>query len=221
MVSETICLNILEAIRGQVRTHTFTVITGPGNDTVKETRIPDSLSETAVYRRMMKRYSLADIDAALRWLYLGGYYGKSGMGGRPPYTYELTDKGREAADRNGFADNERELFYQEDPHAVFVAHQFNNADVELVSVLRDRVLAPAGFQAWEGRAEGLEEFRHAIMAKMRKARFFLCLLTQRARLHTGEYASSVWLYQEIWRRNGARKETAPSGRGRNGCALRR
>ena len=32
---------------------------------------------------------------------------------------------------------------------------------------------------------------------MKRARFFVCLLTQRASLESGGYVSSVWLYQEV------------------------
>jgi hypothetical protein len=42
----------------------------------------------------------------------------------------------------------------------------------------------------------LEEFRAAILDKIRQSRFFLCLLTKRTPLASGNFASSVWLYQE-------------------------
>jgi hypothetical protein len=65
-----------------------------------------------------------------------------------------------------------------------------------VAFVRESVLDPRGFNVLEGRAEGLEDFRTAILNKIRRARFFLCLLTQRATLSSGDYVSSVWLYQE-------------------------
>ena len=64
-------------------------------------------------------------------------------------------------------------------------------------VLVEQTLAPAGYRVVDGQAEGLEEFRDAILGKIRESQFFLALLTHRARLDTGKFASSVWLYQEI------------------------
>ena len=109
----------------------------------------------------------------------------------------MTEKGKQVADQGGFDEEEKKLFYQsEDPYSVFVAHQFREDDQDIVDYIREKVLAPSGFKLLEGRVEGLEEFRQTVLSKIRRARFFLCLLTRRTALATGEYASSVWLYQE-------------------------
>ena len=88
------------------------------------------------------------------------------------------------------------MYQEEDPYAVFVAHQFNRDDTDLVTHIREKVLLPHGFTMLDGRADGLEEFRTSILEKIRRARFFLCLLTKRVELASGAFASSVWLYQE-------------------------
>jgi hypothetical protein len=133
----------------------------------------------------------------MRWLEFGGYVGTNSATIRGPFWHSLTTKGCEVADSGRFSDEERKLLYQEeDPHTVFIAHQFNTDDTDIVSYIRDKVLVPNGFKVLDGRADGLEEFRTSILTKIRRARFFLCLLTKRQELTSGTYASSVWLYQE-------------------------
>jgi hypothetical protein len=140
---------------------------------------------------------MAEIDAAIRWLQYGQYIGESSATIRGPFWRELTQKGRDAAIAGRLPENDRPLLYQEQqPHQVFVAHQFNTDDTALVSYIRERVLAPAGFELVDGRAEGLEDFRTSILTKIKRARYFLCLLTKRIELSSGTFASSVWLYQE-------------------------
>jgi hypothetical protein len=157
----------------------------------------DSFTDLDLYRHLLTRYPMAEIDAAIRWLRYGSYFSETGMGIRGPVWKTLTPKGRDAADAQGLPDEDRPLLYQEQqPHQVFVAHQFNRDDTSLVSYLRDRVLAPAGFEVVDGRAEGLEDFRTSILTKIRRARYFLCLVTKRIELASGTFASSVWLYQE-------------------------
>lgn len=185
MVSESICLDILRFVRGKTLT----------TDTSK-----DEASPSAIYRHLLGKYQLSYIDSAMRWLDLGNYIGKGSAGYAGLILsewYALTDKGREAADHGRFSDDERRLLYQEeDPYAVFVAYQFNNDDTDIVTYIRDKVLVPNGFKFLDGRVEGLEEFRTRILQNIRRARFFLCLLTKRLPLAPGTYASSVWLYQE-------------------------
>ena len=109
----------------------------------------------------------------------------------------LSNKGLGAATAESIYEKDKALLYQEqDPYGVFIAQQFNADDSELVNYIKDKVLKPNGFTSYEGSAEGLEEFRHAILNKIRYARFYLCLLTKRIELAHGGYASSVWLYQE-------------------------
>ena len=193
MVSELICIAILQFVRGRSLTLTMTF------DETESTKSLDQDAATAsdIYRHLLGRYQLADIDAAMRWLELSGYISQSSATIRGPFWHVLTDKGREAADLGRVANEDKRLLYQEeDPYAVFVAHQFNKDDADLVTYIREKVLLPHGFTMLDGRADGLEEFRASILEKIRRARFFLCLLTKRAELASGAFASSVWLYQE-------------------------
>jgi len=193
MVSESICLEILQFVRGRNLTLTTTY---DGGEPQKSTD-QDAATDSDIYRHLLSRYDLTDIDAAMRWLEFGNYIGQSSATIRGPFWRVLTDKGRATADRGGVPEDEKILLYQEqDPYAVFVAHQFNRDDSDLITYIRDKVLVPNGFKLLDGRADGLEEFRAAILAKIRQSRFFLCLLTKRAQLASGSFASSVWLYQE-------------------------
>jgi hypothetical protein len=193
MVSESICLAILQF----VRTHNLTLTTTFGDSEPQKSVHHDAATDSDTYRHLLSRYDLVDIDAARRWLELGGYVGQGGASIRGPFWHELTHQGRDAADHSSIPEDERKLLYQEqDPYAVFVAHQFNRDDPDLVAYLRDKVLVPNGLKLLEGRADEFEEFRAAILAKIRQARFFLCLLTKRTQLVSGSFASSVWLYQE-------------------------
>lgn len=196
MVSETICLSILKFARGRTLTLTTTMhVSDPPSET-KQTH-HDAFTDSDLYRHLLTRYRLGDIDAAMRWLQYGQYLGESSATIRGPFWKELTEKGRAAADNCRLPDDDRPLLYQEErPYQVFVAHQFNPDDSSLVAYIRDHVLTPAGFELIDGRAEGLEEFRTSILKKIRQARFFICLLTKRIELANGTFASSVWLYQE-------------------------
>jgi len=133
----------------------------------------------------------------MRWLDLGDYFGTQGFGILGPKLRFLTDKGRDVAISGNFPEDEKKLLYAgEDPYAVFIAQQFNKDDQDLVTYIRERVLEPRGFKATDGRVEGLEEFRNAILEKIQRSRFFVCLLTKRNSLASGNSVSSVWLYQE-------------------------
>jgi hypothetical protein len=197
MVSELICLAILQFVHGH--SHSYRML-HPNMRRTETWTMQHAASDSDIYRHLLSRYDLAEIDAAMRWLELGQYIGcieweRTDFDN--PLSRKLTDKGCEAADRNRIPEDEKKLLYQEqDPYAVFVAHQFNRDDSDLVAYLRDRVLIPNGLKLLDGRAEGLEEFRTAILVKIRQARFFLCLLTKRTQLVSGSFASSVWLYQE-------------------------
>jgi len=202
MVSEKICLDIISLLHGRTTTSTQTWHPGRDNERVTQTEDTDALAAKDLYRLLLADYDLTDIDAAVRWLELGAYLGKSypmGMVSATTglYVYVLTDKGREVARNGQFSDAERGLFHQEDPYAVFVAHQFNEDDEELVLYIENELLVPKGFKPLYGKAEGLEEFRTSILGNIKEARFFLCLLTKRAPLESGRFTSSVWLYQEI------------------------
>lgn len=193
MVSEIICLKILSFLRGRTFTYNFTW----PNQRIESTTEEDSGTDGHIYRHLLKEHSLEQIDTGMRWSKYGGYLSQGSRTVRGPFWNVLTEKGKLVADKGEFDENEKALFYQpEDPHSVFVAHQFNKNDQDIVEYIRDKVLYPNGFKLLDGRVEGLEEFRETILSKIRKARFFLCLLTKRAELSTGEYASSVWLYQE-------------------------
>jgi hypothetical protein len=191
MVSELICLTILRFMRGQ----SFHVKAGNSESIHQDAASPSDIS-----RYLLGRYQLSDIDAALRWLELCKYIrtDKAGFGSFHMISWHvLIDKGQRAADRGKIDEDDKKLLYQEeDPYAVFVAHQFNSDDTALVAYIRDEVLQPYGFTMLEGQADGLEPFRTAILEKIHRARFFLCLLTKRIELASGTFVSSVWLYQE-------------------------
>lgn len=202
MVSEKICLDIISLLHGRTTPSTVTWHPGRDNEQVTKTEDTDALATRDLYRLLLVDYDLADIDAALRWLELGGYLGKTSPMGMVSavaglYVHVLTDKGRDVARSGQFSEAERNLFYQEDPYAVFVAHQFNEDDEELALYIEKELLVPNGFRPVYGKAEGLEEFRASILRQIKDARFFLCLLTKRTRLDSGQFTSSVWLYQEI------------------------
>ncbi len=147
-------------------------------------------------RSLLARYPLTDIDAAVRWLEIGGYLSSSGYGFAPRLLIQLTPKGVAFAERGHLEDNERQLVYQENPYAAFVARQFAQADDALFAYLRNAVLAPIGIKALDGRVDNIEGFRGDILRKIRSSRYFICILTTRKQLLEGTWASSVWLYQE-------------------------
>jgi hypothetical protein len=192
MVSELICIAILQFMRRRSPS-----VGASDAESIHQ----DAASPKEIYLHLLGRYQLSDIDAALRWLELTNYISLNKAGSGFIVTsswYVLTDKGLRAADRNEIDEEDKEFLYQEeDPYAAFVAHQFNPDDTDLVAYIRDEVLQPQGFTILEGRADGLEPFRTAILDKIRRARFFLCLLTKRIQLASGTFVSSVWLYQEI------------------------
>jgi hypothetical protein len=192
MVSETICIDIIRALHGNK--FRGTVRLASSEHQVEE---DNAATDADIYPALLGRFSLSAIDSAARWLLLCAYIRE----GKIPIVglswYVLTEKGIEAADVGRILEEDRALLYhQEDPYAVFVAHQFNEDDTELVTTIREQVLTPAGFKMLEGRADGLEQFRESIIKKIRESRFFLCLLTARTKLEGGGFASSVWLYQE-------------------------
>jgi hypothetical protein len=152
MVSESICLAILQFVRGRSLTLTKTILDGEPQKSTDQ----DAATDSDIYRHLLARYDLAELDAAMRWLELGSYIGQSSATIRGPFWRVLSDKGREAADRGSVPADEKTLLYQDqDPYAVFVAHQFNRDDADLVAYLRDKVLVPHGFKLLDGRADGL------------------------------------------------------------------
>lgn len=198
MVSELICLEITKALRGHRVTCTQKFnVDDSGKEKISESHAEDSSTEGDLYRPLLVKYELKDIEASIRWLQLGAFISKTEWGLRGPWVHTLTDKGNAVADTGNFSDEDKKLFYQVDPYAVFIAHQFNEDDQEIVSYIRENILQPNGFRSLDGKADGLEEFRHSILSKIKKARFFICILTKRAVLESGTFVSSVWLYQEI------------------------
>jgi hypothetical protein len=185
VITEQICLDVVWSFF-------------PRMSTTSDDALGEPLAEAPfgyVYRRLLPRYSLADIEAAARWLEFGGYMGLIGFG-MHRMGWKLTDKGTRLAQRGRLDHDERKLVYQEDPYAAFVARQFRDEDTQLFAFLRDSVLRPVGIQAFDGRVDGIEAFRGEILRKLRLARYFVCLLTRRNQLREGGFASSVWLYQE-------------------------
>src|SRR6266446_4121418 len=111
-----------------------------------------------VYRELLPRYSLSDLDSAIRWLELGGYVGYSGWGMiAPRQIMQLTAKGVRLAETGQLDGEERKLIYQEDPYAAFVARQFRDDDSPLFTYLQESVLEPIGIQELDGSVDGIEE----------------------------------------------------------------
>ena len=195
MVSEQVCLDVIGLLYGSagaVTTTDFSI----DPPIVKKSEDANALPESKLIRPLLATYDLPEIDAAIRWLGLGGYLTRIEYGIRGPWLHGLYDKGVEVAANGKFPDEERELFYLAEPHTVFLAHQFSAGDSDLEAAIRQH-LREAGFETIDGTVDGLEPFRHAILQKITKARFFLCLLTHREELKVGGFVSSVWLYQEI------------------------
>ena len=163
----------------------------------RESTVEHSIAPGRLTRALLARYSLADVDAAVRWLEVGEYVGYTGFGMiAPKMLIYLTPKGVELAEAGELSGGERDLLYQEDPYSVFVARQFRDEDRELFEHLRDVILAPLGLTGLDGTVDGIEGFRGEILRKIRRARYFVCILTKRDELASGGFASSVWLYQE-------------------------
>ncbi len=192
VISESTCIAILRSLVGRHWHFEIEALHPQGRFNQEHAASPGDL-----YRSLLAQYSLSTIDSALRWLDLCGYLFEFNLSLVNVRCYVLTSKGLCAAAEGRIDEADRPLIYQqEEPYAVFVAHQFNEDDTEIVEFIRDRILTPSGFSMLEGRAEGLEEFRQSIIERIRRSRFFLCLLTGRSKLESGGYASSVWLYQE-------------------------
>lgn len=191
MVSELICLAILQFMHGR-----SLPVSVDGSESIHQ----DAATPADIFLHLLGRYQLSDIEAALRWLELCKYIGTEKTGSLVHIIswHVLTNKGRRAADCGKIDEEDKKLLYQEeDRYAVFIAHHFNDDDTALVTYIRDEVLQPYGFTMLEGRVDGTEPFRTAILEKIRRARFFLGLLTKRVKLASGKFISSVWLYQEI------------------------
>ena len=188
MITEQICIDIVRTLYRQSST-----MRSNSTSSTEEHCLPPS----RVYRQLLPRYSLIDLETAVRWLELGAYIGYSGYGlVAPRLAMHLTERGIQLAKAERLDDAERELVYQENPYAAFVARQFRTEDTALFEHLRDEVLKPVGVEALDGQVDGIEAFRGEILRKIHLARYFICLLTHRCKLATGTFASSVWLYQE-------------------------
>jgi hypothetical protein len=199
MITEQICVDVVRLLYGETRTmiRVQDLDDSPGaqpsrsQSTVEHARPPGE-----VYRALLSRYSLSDLDGAIRWLELGEYISYSGFAFAPRLVMQLTEKGLRLANAGSLDDEERRLVYQEDPYSAFIARQFRDEDTPLFAYLDESVLRPIGIQALDGRVDGIEAFRGEILRKIRAARFFVCILTHREQLSGGGFASSVWLYQE-------------------------
>jgi hypothetical protein len=197
MVSEAACLEIIRTMYGRTAAMTRHFFPDdPGGGSKETSTEQHAMSEADLYRHLLPRYDIQVLDQAIRWLQVSGYLSKTQWGLGGPWVHVLTEKAQEVAAADRFSPEDRALLYQEDPHGVFIAQQFNVDDQDLVRYLREDVLEPAGFHCYEGKAEALEPFRTAILSKIRRARFFICVLTKRTAVQTGGYVSSVWLYQE-------------------------
>lgn len=197
MLTETMVVTAVRLLHGRECTVAQTTNTADG-PIVKESTERNALPPSAVLRSLLSKYGLADAEATVRWLEIGEYVGYSGWGLiAPKQLMVLTDKGVQLAESGRLEAHELEMVYREDPYSVFVARQFRDQDSDLFSHLRDEVLRPIGLVAIDGNVDGIEAFRGEILRKISLARYFVCLLTRRAELASGGFASSVWLYQEI------------------------
>jgi len=197
VITERMCLDVVKTLHGSTSFLTKTLnVDDAARPTTTKSSIEHALPTGHVYRRLLAQYSLTDIETTVRWLEVGEYIGYTGVGLESRMAMQLTAKGIALAAAGQLEAAERDLVYQENPYAAFVARQFRTDDAPLFEYLRDFVLAPLGIQALDGRVYGIEAFRGEILRKIRAARFFICLLTHRDELREGGFASSVWLYQE-------------------------
>jgi hypothetical protein len=199
VITEGICLDVVRELHGMEwgMTRTLRLDDSPtATPDVQRETVSHAMPPGHLIRLLLPRYSLSDVEAAVRWLEIGEYLSSSGYGFAPRLLIHLTTTGVALAQRGRLEDGERNLVYQEDPYAAFVARQFAPKDDPLFEYLRDTVLGPLGIAAVDGRVDGIEAFRGDILRKIRASRFFVCILTHRKQLQDGAWASSVWLYQE-------------------------
>lgn len=185
MITETTCLDVVLRIYEQ-------------RSRIGQSEELNALPAAELYRRLLGIYSLSVIDDTVRWLEIGQFLGRSGIGVigiNSLYVHTLSPKGVAFAKSRSLPLADRELLYTEDPYSIFVARQFLAQDDALFQVLTN-TLPKSGFVTHDGRVDGLDAFRGEILRKIRRARFFLCLLTHREEIIGGGFASSVWLYQE-------------------------
>jgi hypothetical protein len=182
MITEGICLDVVRELHGQrwTMSRSLNLDDSPGaQPDVQRSTEAHAMPPGHLIRSLLPRYSLSDIDAAIRRLEIGAYLSSSGYGFAPRLLIQLTSKGVALAERGRLEGSERQLVYQEDPYAAFVARQFSESDDPLFEYLRDSVLAPVGIKAVDGRVENIEGFRGDILRKIRSSRFFVCILTAR------------------------------------------
>lgn len=194
MITEKMIVAAVRLLHGR----RWTMSTKTGADTVTSESVEEhAMPPGMLLRSLLSQYSLSDAEGVVRWLEIGGYVGYTGWGLiAPKQLLVLTEKGVKLAQTGELEPSERQFVYREDPYSVFVARQFQDEDAALYEHLRDSVLTPLGLVAVDGNVDGIEAFRGEILRKIALARFFVCILTRRAELKAGGFASSVWLYQE-------------------------
>jgi hypothetical protein len=171
LISEEICLAVLSSLHGRVTTYTETFnLDQPTGPTVKKSEVQNALAEGLLIRPLLAKYDLADVSAAIRWLELGDYVSKTKWWLGELWVHTLTEKGVTAVTSKSFGED-RQFLYQDLPYQVFLAHQFRDDDVDLKAHLVTTVLQPAGYSVVDGRADGMEQFRTAILSKIRVTRF--------------------------------------------------
>jgi hypothetical protein len=193
VITEDICIHVVRVLHGRRATmrRTFDVGNTDADTRESESAIEHALPTNMLYRELLPHYSLADLEATIRWLELGEYIGYTGFGFAPKMAVQLTPKGIKLAETRQLEADERKLVYQENPYSAFVARHG-----PLFEHLRDAILGPIGIDALDGRVDGIEAFRGEILRKIRLSRFFICILTRRSELLNHRFAASVWLYQE-------------------------
>ncbi len=199
MVSEQICLEMLGNISCRTVHYTRPKVVVDGPTEVESWHDDKSMHYDHIYYVLGDKYRIPDIDMALRWLRYNMYIEERWSFNSVFCTAypRLTDWGISVVANGHFHEEVRKSFHQhEEPYAVFLARQFRDEDDYLADYIRDDILKPVGLTLVDGKAEGTEKFRASILDKIKKCRFFLCLLTKREVLQSGEFTSSTWLYAE-------------------------
>jgi hypothetical protein len=173
MVSELASLDIIRFMHGRkgIMTRNLSEDASVEFDEIWE--VEHASADNELFRGLLPSHDLHTLEQSVRWLTVSGYLTKAEWGLMGPWVHLLTDKARRVAVEGKFPPEDRALLYQDDPHGVFIAQQFNPDDHELVKYLKEEVLGKAGFNCYDGKSEGLEPFRTAILSKIQKARYFL------------------------------------------------
>ena len=181
MVTEGICLAVVQRLRGQRYTMTSTLNLETSRAPCKRQPVYERRCDAPdlLIRHLLATYPLADIESAIRWLEIGEYVATLAGACVMPRRCSISRPRDRVRDAGRLDAVERDLLYQEDPYAAFVARQFAAEDDDYSRSSRI-AFGPDRNQAFDGRVDGIEAFRGEILRKIRLARFFVCILTRRA-----------------------------------------